>query len=72
VFVTCVKIPIRMFVCEALCVVWLLVCVLTVVSAMCSFLLYSSLRDSFLNVSYRSNVGLYFVIIMLYEMLDEQ
>jgi hypothetical protein len=41
----------RVFTCEALCVMWLPVCVFTVVSVLCSFLLYSSLHAPFLNVS---------------------
>jgi hypothetical protein len=51
VSVTCVKIYIRIFACDVVCVVWLLVRVLTVVSALCSFLLCSSLRVPFFNVS---------------------
>jgi hypothetical protein len=43
VSVACVKTFIRIFVCEVLGVVWFLVCRLTVISALCSFLLCSSL-----------------------------
>jgi hypothetical protein len=51
VSVACVKTFIRISVCEVLCVVWFLVCVLTVVSALCSVLLCCSLCVPLFSVS---------------------
>jgi hypothetical protein len=38
--VTCVKISIRIFVCKVLYIMWLLLCVLTVLGVSCSFLFF--------------------------------